>query len=92
MGGFKKVVRMLLDAGADVNDGEAGFSNALHEVSKNSDEETVRMLLDAGAIVDTETGEHGNALTVASWRGDEVVKILLNAKTRICLAHGNTKT
>jgi ankyrin repeat protein len=54
MGGFKKVVRMLLDAGADVNDGEAGYSNVLHEASKNSDEETVRMLLDAGAIVDTE--------------------------------------
>ena len=84
-------VRMLLDAGADVNGVddykkfvEAGFgiepSWPINQASWNGHIEVVKLLLERGAKVDFEEGEGFTALLIATMRGhSDLVKILLEA-------------
>jgi ankyrin repeat protein len=78
--GHGKVVRILLDKGADVNAQGGRYGNALRAASEGGHEKVVKMLLDKDAVVNAQGGLYGNALQVASEGGHEkVVKMLLDA-------------
>ncbi|EUC31762.1 hypothetical protein COCCADRAFT_38175 [Bipolaris zeicola 26-R-13] len=78
--GLKRVVKLLLNAGADVNAQGGLYGNALQAASVKGHEQIVKILLNAGADVNAQGGLYGNALQAASVEGHEqIVKILLNA-------------
>ncbi|KAN0072724.1 ankyrin repeat domain-containing protein 50-like protein 3 [Elaphomyces granulatus] len=77
--GDEKIVRILLDRGADVNAQGGHYGNALQAASYGGHEKIVQMLLDRGADVDAQGGFHSNALQAASEDGHEkAVKMLLD--------------
>ncbi|USP74081.1 Arp, Ankyrin repeat protein [Curvularia clavata] len=78
--GQRKLVKLLVDNGADVNAQSGPYGNALPAASEGGHEQVVKMLLDAGADVNAQGGFYGNALSAASGIGHEqVAKILLDA-------------
>ncbi|ESZ94731.1 hypothetical protein SBOR_4893 [Sclerotinia borealis F-4128] len=82
--GTEAVVKLLLDAKADVNTQGGLFGNALQAASAGGHEIVMKLLLDAKADVNTQGGFYGNALQTASAGGDKaMVKLLLNAKADI---------
>ncbi|PQE25066.1 hypothetical protein CJF31_00005928 [Rutstroemia sp. NJR-2017a BVV2] len=84
--GHEEVVKILLEAQADVNasGGEHSPGTALSAASLNGHEAVVKILLEAQADVNAQGGEFGNALQAASKNGYEaVVKILLEAQADI---------
>ena len=75
VGGHDKVVRILMDAGADVNAQGGTWGNALQAASVGGNDKVVRILMDAGADVNAQGGTWGNALQAASVEGhDKVVQ------------------
>ncbi|KAI4852197.1 hypothetical protein E4T44_01647 [Aureobasidium sp. EXF-8845] len=77
---FAKIVRMLLDHGADVNASGNGYESALLSACSGTriDRGTVRLLLDHGGDPNVVCGDYGNALYAASMSGDlAVVEMLL---------------
>ena len=78
--GHEQTVKLLLDAGADVNAQGGFYGNALQAASYNGHDQTVKLLLDAGADVNVQGGSYGNALQAASYNSHEqTVKLLLDA-------------
>ncbi|THU76987.1 hypothetical protein K435DRAFT_846360, partial [Dendrothele bispora CBS 962.96] len=89
--GVGVIVRLLVDAGADVNAqlkggefGNAEFGNALQAAAAAYGENKgiVKLLVDAGADVNAQGGKFGNALeaAAAAYRGNEgIVKLLMDA-------------
>ncbi|KAJ4359359.1 hypothetical protein N0V85_009450 [Neurospora sp. IMI 360204] len=77
--GYKEVVKMLLDKGADVNAQGGDYGRALQAASGGGHKEIVEMLLDKGADVNAQGGLYGTALQAASGEGyKEIVKMLLD--------------
>jgi ankyrin repeat protein len=79
--GYKAVVRLLLDKGADVNVQCGQYGNALQAASYGGHEAVVRLLLSKDADVNAQGGMYGNALQAASAGGHEheaVVRLLLD--------------
>ena len=74
-------MKMLLDAGADVNaPGKYGTASALYRASWYRFPENIKMLLDAGADVNAQGGEYGSALQAASSNGNfDIMRMLLDA-------------
>jgi Ankyrin repeats (3 copies) len=73
-------VRLLLEAGADVNAQGGYYGNALQAASYGGHDQVVQRLLEAGADVNAQGGYYGNALQAASLGGhDQVVQRLLEA-------------
>ena len=68
---LRGVVKMLLDAGADVNAQGGEYGNALQTASSRGHEAVVKLLLENGADVNAQGGEYGNALQAASQGGHE---------------------
>nr|POF13638.1 isoform 3 of ankyrin repeat and kh domain-containing protein 1 [Quercus suber] len=91
--GLEKVVRILLDGGAEVNTQGERYNNVLYAASCGGYEKVVRMLLDGGAEVNAPGGYHGNALQAASAGGHEkVVRMLLDGGAEVNAPggyHGN---
>jgi ankyrin repeat protein len=75
--GNVEAVKMLLNAGADVNAQGGHCGNALQIASRYGHEAVVRLLLDKGVDVNVLRGRWGNALQAASRYGHEVVVQLL---------------
>ena len=76
--GNNEIVRILIDAGADLQDHE-GSKPPLHCASTLGHRETVEMLLDAGADINQPDDHGSTALMQASARGQvEIVKLLLS--------------
>ncbi|RMZ68355.1 ankyrin [Pyrenophora seminiperda CCB06] len=79
--GHQRMVKLLLNKGADIN-AKAGYDvHALQAASYRGQEAVVKLLLDNGANVNYNTwgGRHINALQAASAEGHEaVVKLLLD--------------
>jgi ankyrin repeat protein len=77
--GDEKVVKLLIDAGADVDAQGGQYSNALQGSSSQGHEKVVEML-PVGTDLIAPGGYHGNALQWASLQGHEkVVRVLLDA-------------
>ncbi|XP_060944865.1 ankyrin repeat domain-containing protein 50 [Limanda limanda] len=92
-GGHSEAVRLLLDAGADVDgcDGEA--RTALRAAAWGGHEEIVLTLLDYGAQVDKADGKGRTPLIAAAYMGHhEAVEILLDRKAEVDLADGDGRT
>ena len=84
LNGWKGIVRVLLDAGAEVNAQGGQYGNALQAASYQGSRETVQLLLNAGADVNAQGGEPGNALQAASLYGSqETVQLLLDAGAEV---------
>lgn len=78
--GYGNIVRILLNAGANVNAKGWDNGSALQQASVCGQEEVVRILLDAGADVNADEGPNGNALEAATCRGSEVIcQLILDA-------------
>jgi ankyrin repeat protein len=74
------IVKILLEAGADVNGRGTGGDGALYAASEDRNVAVVQMLLDAGADVNAQGGLYANVLQAASISGSEhVVRMLLDA-------------
>ena len=77
--GHKKVTKLVLDKGADVNANGGQYDNALQALSAGGYEAEVKLLLDNGANVNAQGGPFGNALQANSHEGHEaMVKMLLD--------------
>lgn len=75
--GHEKIVRILLDNGADVNASRGDYGTALIAASWKGHEKIVRILHQHGADINASGGGYGTALIAASWRGNEkIVRIL----------------
>jgi ankyrin repeat protein len=74
------IVKLLLDAGADVNLQGGNYGTALQAASAGGHSRSVRLLLDAGADVNLMGGKYGSALQAAQQNGhDGIVDLLLSA-------------
>ncbi|MCJ1429570.1 hypothetical protein MMC29_007485 [Sticta canariensis] len=79
LGGHKKIIRLLLDNGADVNTAGGTYGNALQAASYGGHQQIAHLLLERGADVDAQGGKYGNALQAASEKGHEqIVQLLLD--------------
>ncbi|KAL6805396.1 ankyrin repeat-containing domain protein [Trichoderma sp. SZMC 28012] len=78
--GYKQIVQMVLDNGADVNDQNGLFGDAALQVASGAGHrEIVQMLLGNGANVNQGVNNNGTALQAASYGGHgEIVRILLD--------------
>jgi ankyrin repeat protein len=77
-GEHEKVVRMLIENGADVNKSGGPHGNALQAASYDGNKDVMRLLIASGANVNAQGGKFGTALRAACSRGYEpVVQLLL---------------
>ncbi|KAL8906797.1 MAG: hypothetical protein Q9171_006126 [Xanthocarpia ochracea] len=78
--GHEEMIRMLLEAGVDVNAQGGEYGNALQAASFGGHEKVVDILVRSGADVNARGGKYGNALQAASSGGHEkVVDILIRS-------------
>lgn len=92
-GGHNKAVRLLLDAGADVDGCDSDGRSALRAAAWGGHEEVVLTLLDYGAQVDKADSKGRTPLIAAAYMGHhEVVEILLDHKAEVDLADGDERT
>ncbi|THZ51637.1 purine and uridine phosphorylase [Aureobasidium pullulans] len=93
-GGYKEIVRLLLDRGANINafcEGSDSMGTALQVASRDGYETMVRMLLDRGADVNVLGGYYGTALQAASTIGHEaIVRMLLDADADLNASSGSS--
>lgn len=77
--GTSEIVKMLIDAGADINACASLEQAPLHLASMQSDPELVRVLLDAGADLNLTTSEGASPLMLAASFGSDpdVVRLLI---------------
>lgn len=76
--GFKRIVRLLLDRGASIDDIDCPDGTALGVAAAMGDEDMALFLLQQGADVNRPGGDHGTALGAAVYNGrDKVVDLFL---------------
>jgi ankyrin repeat protein len=91
--GRAETVRILLEAGADIDAHNGDGKTALYQAVNYYRAETVSILLKAGANIDARDKHGKTALHIAAYQDDnETVSILLEAGANIdaCDEHGNT--
>ncbi|KAJ5982454.1 hypothetical protein N7451_012554 [Penicillium sp. IBT 35674x] len=78
LNGYKNIVQLLLENGAEVNAQGGKFGNALQAASSGGHDKIVQLLLENGAEVNAQGGKFGNALQAACSGGhDKIVQLLL---------------
>ena len=92
--GDVRMVRLLLDAGAEVNgQGELRRWSPLHAAAEGGSPEVVRLLIERGADVNAGEREGRTPLQVAAKRaGPQMVRILLDAGARPNIARKGGRT
>ena len=73
--GHENALKMLLDAGADVNAQGDRYGHALQAASAYNHEATVRLLLQSGADVNAQGKYFGNALQAASSDREPIIDV-----------------
>ncbi|KAI4806077.1 hypothetical protein KUCAC02_010665 [Chaenocephalus aceratus] len=92
-GGHSEAVRLLLNAGADVDGCDAEGRTALRAAAWGGHEEIVLTLLDYGAQVDKADSKGRTPLIAAAYMGhQEAVEILLNHNAKVNLADGDGRS
>lgn len=92
-GGHGEAVRLLLDAGADVDGCDGEGRTALRAAAWGGHEEIVLTLLDYGAQVDKADSKGRTPLIAAAYMGHhEAVEILLDHNANVDLADGDGRT
>ncbi|XP_035533137.1 ankyrin repeat domain-containing protein 50 [Morone saxatilis] len=92
-GGHSEAVRLLLDAGADVDGCDSDGRTALRAAAWGGHEEIVLTLLDYGAQVDKADSKGRTPLIAAAYMGHhEAVEILLDHTAQVNLADGDGRT
>ena len=76
-GRHRKIVKLLLEHGADPNIREQGGNTPLHAAAENGDEETIRILLYGGADQTLANHDGKSALDLAMEGGHEKATLLL---------------
>lgn len=74
-----EIVRMLLDAGADIDAAQHGGFTALHSAAFNGSTEVVRLLLERGANRELQTDDAQTAADLAREKGHREIAALLAA-------------
>ncbi|KDN68039.1 hypothetical protein CSUB01_08283 [Colletotrichum sublineola] len=91
--GYERVVRMLLEAGADVYLSQFENGKSLLLATKNGHKEVVRMLLDTGADVNFRDINGRTPLSIAAMMGhEEVVRMLLDTGADVNLKDIDSET
>lgn len=91
--GNAKMIQLLIEEGAKVNDGLLGSGNALYSASLRGHKEVVAMLLAEGAPVQTWSGWFGNPLQAGVVSGNyQVVQLLLDNGARVTQYGGHYDT
>ncbi|XP_056145493.1 ankyrin repeat domain-containing protein 50 [Lampris incognitus] len=92
-GGHSEAVRLLLDAGVDVEGCDGEGRTALRAAAWGGHEEILLTLLDYGAQVDKADREGRTPLIAAAYMGHrEAVEILLDHNAEVDLADGDGRT
>ncbi|XP_071763706.2 uncharacterized protein ankrd50l [Centroberyx gerrardi] len=92
-GGHSEAVRLLLDAGADVDGCDGDGRTALRAAAWGGHDEILLTLLDYGAKVDKADREGRTPLIAAAYMGHcEAVEILLDHNAEVDLADGDGRT
>ncbi|KAK6964694.1 ANK-REP-region domain-containing protein, partial [Favolaschia claudopus] len=88
-----EIVKILLDAGADVNMVAGTYGTALQAAVHRESVPILKMLLDAGADLNTVAGTYGTVLQAATYRESEpIVKMLLDARADVNMVAGTYGT
>lgn len=87
-------IKMLLEAGADVDAVEGRYGTALQAACVRKDIEMVHLVLEHGAIINTEPyGEYGSALQAAAYKQQkEIVELLLDKGADVNAIGGRYQT
>lgn len=92
-GGHTEALRLLLDAGADVDGCDSEGRTALRAAAWGGHEEIVRILLQYGASVNKADSNGRTPLIAAAYMGhQEAVEILLDHEAQVNLADGDGRT
>ena len=84
--GYKEILYMLLNRGADVNVKSERYGGALQTASNRGYNEIVQLLLDRGADVNAQSERVGTALEAASLQGNkEIMQMLLGSGARVSI-------
>ncbi|CAI7672865.1 unnamed protein product [Penicillium discolor] len=87
--GRQKIIKLLLDKGADINAQGGQYGNPLQAASRRGYLKIVKLLLDKGVNVNTQGGYYSNPLQAASEAGYlEIVKLLLDKGAGINIQGG----
>lgn len=77
-GGHHKIMKMLLELGADPNIREQGGYTPLHAAAQNGDEEMIRILLYGGADLTIKSNDDKTPLDLAMEAGHERASLILS--------------
>lgn len=87
------VIKVLLDAGANVDAKDVQEYTSLHEASIRGHENMVALLLRAGAHINARIYRGNTALHLASWKGyKNIVRLLLEEGARMNMKDNPGKT
>lgn len=82
--GHEVIVKLLIEAGANVNYQAGLDGNALEAAAFEGHEEILKVLIEAGANFNYQAGHYGNALAAAAYGGhEEILNTLIEAGANV---------